>query len=443
MITFSAAAQEALLQHGAKPAFKVEIEYDSGNDIIQRGGGSLLDITHLVTSFPSLRSSIRPIARIPELTGLTVSCFNPDGKFDVNDINSWVGHLAFHRARLTIKMGVEMGQTEELFTMYVGELDDVIANLDANTVELSCVDPFARLKGSNFGDASGEYSKNVPAFAVQRMLEAAGFGPDIDTTSFNIQKSIERSTLGMTLHAYEPSNEGNTTTWWEAIKLMLLHNNGGLFWNGNGKIQIFTIAPSLVDPEYTFNRTLNAESIKTRKPGGTITNRYSIYIDDGSGSSPPTFTNLERVAGAPREMFVFNSQSGGIFGVIAEDLEFRWTFDDFGGSAIGKLIASVLLTITAFGPKVATVVAPLDTFVVEMWDYVKVLDTEIGIDFNGFVYEKVIDYEAATCVFKIFNIPLTEPDPDDPSVEYLQTNNSQKYDDNVPIYGQSEQGPTS
>jgi hypothetical protein len=432
VITLSAAAQKALLQHTARPAFTASVQYNSTDGKIRKGGPQTLDLTALVEAFPAMRLSIRPSERIPELTGMTVKVFNKDDMLNITNADGWVGDDHWHRARLTIKLGVEIGMTEEVVGTIVGELDDVIANYDDNTVEMSFVDPFARLKGSNFGNAYGSYRDTVPTLVVKTLLQRAGFTSDLDDTSFDDAIESERR-QDLKIQLYTPSTEENSTTWWDAIKFMLHHVNAGLFWNSDGKIEIFKLAPSIDPPVFTFNRTVNTHSIKMQSPGGHIVNKYNIFMQFPNSEDTTNYWG----GNENNEPFqVLNQDSIDIFGTLEEDLEYAWTWDNFGVATTAENQALLRLDVTAFGPKVLKLRATLDTFVAELWDYVRILDSETGIDINGFVFEKSIDFESAVCHFKVFHMPLTAPDPDDPTVQWLYTNNSQKYDDGELIRGE-------
>lgn len=428
MITFTSAAKSALLQPGARPSFKFEIEWDGVN--FKRLGGQSLDLTPLVKSFPSLRISLRPTERVPELSGMTVRVENHNGKLDLwKSSGTWLHNGTWHRARGTVKMGVQMGQTEELAIMFVGELDDDIMDIDDKSVELSFVDPFAKLKSKNFGSAAGVYDNEVPSRAVKLMLTSAGFGADLDNTTFDAAILAERL-AGLELYRYTPSpSQEEKVSWWDAIQYMLGHVNAGLYWNSQGKIAIFKIAPATSTPVFVLTRNKYVKKCRIDKPGGSILNHYNLFIDDGTG----TFVNHLR--NLPNNLLeVKDDTSIPIFGDLSEAKYYSWTYDLTGGSTKAALMAKILLDATAFGPTVVDVTTTLDAFMVELWDYVQVKDDVIGLDVKGFVFEKQLNYENAECRFRVFVMPLSTATPDN-SKDWLYTENSQKYDDQVPIYG--------
>ena len=435
MISLSAAATAALLQQGAKPAFTASLEYDTTDGKIRRDGASALDLTHIVTGFPALRASIRPTVRIPELSGITVKVFNHKQMFNVFDSASWVGDTKWHRARLTVKMGVEIGQTEEVQTTWVAELDDVISDLDTNTIELSFVDPFARLRGSNFGNAKGSYGGWVPTAAVRNMLEQAGFENDLDDASFKAAVASEEAQQ-LELAIYNPGV--NNETWWDAISFLLAHTNRGLFWGSTGKIHTYRLGPTIASEVFAFNRTKNAIKIKAQNPGGSIINQYNIFVQIPNTEDYTNYPFDDTSEAHGR--YVEKLQSSiDVFGLLQEDVKYAWTWDPVSGQVTAARNQVLqLLDVTGLAPKVFTIEATLDTFVVELWDYVRVIDSAQSIDVRGFVFDKSVDWEGAKCTFRVFNIPLNAPDPTDPTAQYLQTNNGQLYDDGELIAGSAE-----
>lgn len=429
MISVSQSGLDYLKQHGAKLAWRVFIEFNDTTGYIQKDGGTEKDFTHLVSGIPVIRTSIKPTDRAQEVSHLSLELFN-DGSFDVWQELSLVGSLTWHLARVTIKMGPAIGEGEEVVGVFVGELVDLTGDEDSSHVNLTCIDPIARLKRSTSGNASGDHSNKVPTEVARDLLIDAGYEDDLDTATFDAHISEERQS-NLELQNYDLDSSEQQTPRWQAINFVLNHTNRGLFWNSLGQLTLFTIAPTLDPPVFTFDRSSNILKLKTQRPSNAIVNKYNIYVQLPDSTE---YTNTFPATG--QNIFVRNTESIGVFGTLQEDLRFAWTFEAGTDSIDAALnTASVRLDVTSMAPILINIEATIDAFPVELWDYVKVVDSEKNIDINGFVFVKDIDEAKSVCRFSIFKLPISRDDPGDP--EYLHTENSQFYDDNVPIWGET------
>lgn len=404
MITLSAEAKDALRQDGAELTFKADI-----------GAPVSKDISALVIDWPSMRSSVRPLERTPELSNLSLHVFNKDGVFDPWNAGTWLVD-GFNFSRVTVKLGIKLPPAgEELVTVFVGELDDAIGrDLSQETVELVCVDPLARLRRNTIGDNAADqvFMNESPTAIVKELLIWAGFGSDLDATSFTTIINQERAEAFRVGKYTVPKGTG--AKWWNEIEALLRQVNGGIRWNTIGKIETFKYVPASTGAVYTFDSEpgRTASAIRTQRPGGDILNKFRVEIDDGSGEAFIESNNSP----------ISDSGSIAKWGEISEVLQYGFTT-----SPPAENTSAEILDVKALPPRIFQVAAPIESFVVELWDLIRVIDRPRGIDEEALVFDRKLVPSKAICEFKVFATSLTDQ-------PWLFTANGQDYDDGQLVF---------
>jgi len=399
VILFTPAARRALLQHSAQIIYKVEIEWDSATSKIKRGTWVYRDFTYLVSDLPTLRVSARPTERVPEMTGMSIVLYNADEKFSTLNPSGYVDDDSASFARCKVSLGVQIEQGEVLAVMFVGELDDVIENLDAGTVELTFTDPLSRLRRTDsIGGGVGAFGGMVPTAGVQQILLDNGFVDSIDTVSFNAAIQSERR-AGLELFSWR-SGESGTMSSMDCIKRLFDHVNGMLYWTTTGTIGVFYLSPAPIAADTTLNRVKTISELKMQRPTGSVVNLIYVKVNDGAGG----YTSLDN---AGQSLDQRNQASINIYGQVSAERTYEWTYDigTTYGSQRANNAALIALEMSAYPPKILTLRCPIDTMGIELWDFVRVIDSEVGLDVTGFCFSKEVHFKEAICGFEIYVLP--------------------------------------
>lgn len=400
MIALTTAAKIALRQHGVELVAQASI-----------GAPVTKTLTPILSEIPVIRTSASPGQRTIEVSNCSLVCDNRDGRFNDWKSGSWLYAKKWNGSPVTIQVGVRLATGAlETPTVYVGFLDDVIYDFAGGSAELVLVDPFARLKRNNVGatTAGRLYTQEAPAKIVKDLLTDAGFSTYIDPASFSAEILIER-VESKRIRSYTVPED---TKWWTEIESLIRQSNAGLRMSSAGLIQYFKFQPAPPGSVFTFDTHQNVKVLSHSKPGGDIENKYKVQKDDGSGA-------FENTANSP----VQDATSVSDWGEISSVLQFGFTVD-----APCENVARERLDAKAQPPRILEIEAPLDALGVELWDVVRVVDTEESFDYTGLIYQKSIDLHRGICGFRVYaDTGLTNQN-------WLYTENAQNYDTAQKVY---------
>lgn len=344
------------------------------------------DLSTYLRGLPVIRTSVKPMQRTPDISTLSIRCDNPDAILSEWNASGWFGSQKWTGALVTVVLQIPLaaGGTEDV-TVFVGDLDDILEDFATESVELLCIDPLARLKRNTVDGATQGtvYTNESPAYIVQELLTAAGYGSRL--TGFAAEIDSERFEYFRIREYTVPDG-----TWWSAVQGLMRQVNAGLRITRTGLLEYYKFRITVAGSVYTFRTDQAVSDIQIQRPGGDILNSYTAQREDGTGAVIDT-------AQSPIE----DAQSKTDYGLIGDVLTTGFPID-FPADAT----AEELLAVKAQPPRVASFTDALDSLVVELWDQVTVRDPQTGFVSVGFAFEKSIDHAHGSIAWRVFDVGI-------------------------------------
>ncbi len=365
MITMSQGSRAILRDHGALPAYGVELT------IPINGTPTTFELDWAIQGLPVIRSGLQPRQRAPELTNISIlldnSLVNIGGQWArFFDITGRVGSVFYdasttddvarwHGGTVVVKMGVN----REKVAVMTGLLVDVQLDSEAQTAELIVQDPLAQLKKNTVKASAVNtvFTDVPPAYVVNWLLGQADMDGLTNASSFT-DAIFRENTEGFTLESYTIPRG----TWFSAINALLGFANASLRWNAAGELEYFKFRPSQPDSSsvFTFKAGSNMRGLKVRQPEGAVINAANVERSDGAGGNQATTSSP-----------IQDSTSIARHGERQADFSFTYE-TDFPADQI----AAEEMFYQAEVPTIFTFQGDQDSFTVELGDVVTIHDYE-------------------------------------------------------------------
>lgn len=401
-----------LKAQGAVLDFQVILDMD-------KNGVFDLDISQWVQDIPIIRSGVQPNRKTPELANVSVLLHAANGFFDEWNTTSPFYGVNWHDTPIKIGLGCAGVRVD----VVNGILADIATDPEGMTAELTVIDLIGKLKRDNVassyvyddpdgvplsGDEVGKAYRSVPpGEAIKDLLVTAGLTSKLDSASFDTEGLIERAG-GMVVREYLVQ-EGS---YWGNITPLLEQASAGIRQTSAGLLQYFKYAPVLGGSVMTLHVDDSLGDYRRRRPSTGVENKIKVTRQDFDGSKRQT-------GSSPLQ----DSASQTKYGVREAVHDSMFTSDAAAQSAAAERLAynkeaSALLE---------RVVAPIEAFVLELFDVVTLADPAKGYSVLAQVMSQGIRAKSKTVELDLLaSLVATNT--------YLFTNNSQVIDGTARIW---------
>ena len=172
-------------EHAGDSQYPIEL-----NCLVDLRDAGTFDITSRVINWGHIRTGVKRISKIPEISGVTLTLDNTSGEFNVTG-NAFGSDLAYLNSEVFISLGIRSQghlQSEPFFRGLLKSLVEI-----GNRRALMVIqDPISDLKNRSAANFEGDqFTSLAPAEIVGLLLSSAGFGGWVDQ-SFGLQALYER-----------------------------------------------------------------------------------------------------------------------------------------------------------------------------------------------------------------------------------------------------------
>lgn len=267
-------------EHAGDPTYPIEL-----NCLVDLRLAGTFDITSRVINWGHIRTGVKRISKIPEISGVTLTLDNTSGEFNVIG-NAFGSDLSYLNSEVLISLGIRSQGHLQVQPFYRGLLKSLV-EIGNRKALMVIQDPISDLKNRSAAVFEGDQFTSVaPAEAAALILGFAGFGAWIDS-SFSLQALYERAAGEVITYTITSGTFwSNTVTIMESSKANIRYTGG--FFNYYRRLPILGGGgPNTL----TDNLILSGErAVKSASTIQHIENHLTIFNNtiNLTGSSPIT-----------------------------------------------------------------------------------------------------------------------------------------------------------